>query len=125
MLHTFRSSPVTRAVQLACTGAVLGTPLAHAQQVAQQSKEETPKTNTPTLPEVRVEATYSPFDPMPERKGFKADYQESSTKTPMSLRETPQAISVVTRDSIEARQARDLTSALELVAGVTASGGST
>lgn len=54
----------------------------------------------------------------PEPGGLKADYQNSATKTPLSIRETPQSISVITRDSIEARQARDVNTALELAAGV-------
>lgn len=62
------------------------------------------------------------FDAPPERHGFKADYQVSSTKSAMSIRETPQAITAVTRDSIEARQALDLNSAMELVAGFNAAG---
>lgn len=53
-----------------------------------------------------------------EPGGFKAEYQTTATKTPLPLKETPQAISVVTRDSIEARQAGDIVTALELSAGV-------
>src|SRR5262245_7207689 len=41
----------------------------------------------------------------------------------MSLRETPQAISVVTRESLDLRQVRDVNGALELVAGAVAAGG--
>jgi len=55
-------------------------------------------------------------------EGFKADYQVSTTKTPLLIRETPQSISVITRDSIEARLALDVETALELAAGVTAQG---
>jgi len=51
--------------------------------------------------------------------GIKADYQGSATKSPLPLRQTPQAVSVVTRDSIERRQAADVNTALELSAGVT------
>lgn len=51
--------------------------------------------------------------------GFRANEQGSATKTSLSIRETPQAISVTTRDSMDARQVRDLTSALELSAGLT------
>jgi TonB-dependent siderophore receptor len=51
--------------------------------------------------------------------GFRAVEQNSATKTSMSIRETPQAISVITRDSMDARQIRDMTSALEFSAGVT------
>src|SRR5688572_15909638 len=51
--------------------------------------------------------------------GFRAEEQGSATKTSLSIRETPQAISVTTRDSMDARQVRDLTSALEMSAGLT------
>jgi len=53
----------------------------------------------------------------PEPEGFKADYQTSATKTPLPLKETPQAVSVITRDSLEARQVVTLSQALE-TAGV-------
>ena len=46
-------------------------------------------------------------------EGFKAEYQSSATKSPARLRETPQAVSVVTQDLIEARQAITLTQVLE------------
>jgi len=55
-------------------------------------------------------------------EGFKADYQVSATKTPLLIRETPQSISVITRDSMDARQVRDLGSALELASGVSVVG---
>jgi outer membrane receptor for ferric coprogen and ferric-rhodotorulic acid len=51
--------------------------------------------------------------------GFRAEEQGSATKTALSIRETPQSISVTTRESMDARQVRDLTSALELTAGLT------
>lgn len=57
--------------------------------------------------------------------GLSARTQDTATKTQMTLRETPQAITVTTRDSMDARQVRDKTSALELTAGVTASNEST
>jgi TonB-dependent siderophore receptor len=50
--------------------------------------------------------------------GFRAEEQGSATKTSLSIRETPQAISVTTRESMDLRQVRDLTSALEISAGV-------
>lgn len=56
-----------------------------------------------------------------EPGGFKAEYQTTATKMALSLRETPQAISVVTQESIAARQADDLHSALELKAGIAGS----
>jgi TonB-dependent siderophore receptor len=51
--------------------------------------------------------------------GFRAEEQGSATKTSLSIRETPQPISVTTRESMDARQVRDLTTALELTAGLT------
>jgi len=53
-----------------------------------------------------------------EQGGFKADYQKTATKMAMSLKETPQAISVVTRDSLDARLVKNLASAVELTAGI-------
>jgi TonB-dependent siderophore receptor len=58
------------------------------------------------------------FGDTPVAEGFKADYQSSATKSSMTLRETPQAVTVVTEDSIETRQASDVTTALELSPGV-------
>lgn len=72
------------------------------------------------LQKVRVEAAPSLLDAPVERGGIKADYQSSATKMPMSLKETPQSVSVITRKSIDARQAVDVLSALELAAGVSA-----
>lgn len=72
---------------------------------------------TDTLKKIRVEADTDP--------GLNAGDQESATKTPLSLRETPQAVSIVTEQSIDQRQARDVTSALELVAGLVPSAEST
>lgn len=73
-----------------------------------------------TLDTVHVDATVEGFfgDAPPEPGGFKAEYQTTATKMAMPLKETPQAISVVTRESMDARQVRDVTSALELTAGV-------
>jgi TonB-dependent siderophore receptor len=72
------------------------------------------------LGEVKVKAAREAGfgDTLPEQPGFRAEYQSSSTKTPLEIRETPQAISVVTRDSMDERQTRDANSALELSSGV-------
>lgn len=87
------------------------------------SLQALPPEGLTVLPAVKVEAQLqNPFDRPPERAGLKADYQDSATKSSLSIRETPQAISVITRDSIEARQALDLNSALELAAGVSTAG---
>lgn len=50
--------------------------------------------------------------------GFKAANQVSG-KLPMTLRETPQSVSVLTRDSLDVRQVFSLQQAFELSAGVT------
>jgi TonB-dependent siderophore receptor len=52
-------------------------------------------------------------------EGLKADDQSSASKIPLSLRETPQSVSVITRESLDERQALNLMQALELSAGVT------
>ncbi|MGH8526920.1 MAG: TonB-dependent siderophore receptor, partial [Gammaproteobacteria bacterium] len=54
----------------------------------------------------------------PLEQGFKANMQETATKTPLSIRETPQSVSVITQDSLKARQTQDLGQALETAAGV-------
>jgi len=50
--------------------------------------------------------------------GSRLKTNSTATKTPMSIRETPQAISVVTDESIQARFAQDTLSAVELSSGV-------
>jgi len=88
---------------------------------SQPAAEAVPET---ALGEVKVKAAREGRfgDAPPERGGFNAEYQSSSTKTPLELRETPQSITVVTRDSLDARQVNDINSALELTAGVTYAG---
>ncbi|HMR33031.1 MAG TPA: TonB-dependent siderophore receptor [Geminicoccaceae bacterium] len=70
------------------------------------------------LDPIAVESAAARFGDLPEAPGFKADFQASATKMPLPIRETPQAVSVTTRESIDRRQARDLNTALELTAGV-------
>jgi len=75
-------------------------------------------TDTSELDKVEVIGTLTRFgDAPPEVDGFKAEYQTTATKMAMSLKETPQAISVVTRDLLDARQVDGLDHALELTAG--------
>ena len=57
-------------------------------------------------------------------EGFRAERQSTATKLTLPLRETPQSISVVTEDVIEAKLATDLGSALEQAAGVARFSGS-
>lgn len=73
-----------------------------------------------TLETVHVAAAAEGFfgDSPVEPDGFKAEYQTTATKMAMSLKETPQAISVVTRDSLDARQVQDIQTGIELTAGV-------
>jgi TonB-dependent siderophore receptor len=53
-----------------------------------------------------------------ETGGFKAEYQTTATKMAIPLKETPQAISVVTRDSLDSRQAQDIFTALEITSSI-------
>ena len=50
------------------------------------------------------------------RSGFAARRQSSATKSALSLRETPQTVSVITQESLEARQVQDFGQALETAA---------
>jgi outer membrane receptor for ferric coprogen and ferric-rhodotorulic acid len=94
-------------------------PLASGGFTLQRAPTDTPV----TLQTMQIKSTvYRPYETPPQRPGFKADFQGGATKMPLSIRETPQAISVVTRESLDARQAMDINSALELVAGFNASG---
>lgn len=118
----------TYTIEQALTQLLAGTQLRHrftsATSVTLEPAPVAPTTNQssdrfqidPTVVEARQE------DEEPDR-GFKATMQTSATKTPMSIRETPQAISVITRDSMDERQVRNVTTALELSAGVTAGPG--
>jgi TonB-dependent siderophore receptor len=60
---------------------------------------------------VRVEAAT-------EEESLKAETQSSSSKLELTLRETPQSISVITQESLRARQVVDFGQALEMSAGV-------
>jgi TonB-dependent siderophore receptor len=72
---------------------------------------------SPLVVEGRAEAAYG--DLPQEPGGFKAEYQSSATKTPQTIKETPQAISVVTQDNMKQRQVTGLGQAIETVPGVT------
>jgi TonB-dependent siderophore receptor len=50
--------------------------------------------------------------------GLKAETQTSGGKIPLSIRETPQSVTVITQESLRDRQVFDLGQALELSAGV-------
>lgn len=57
-----------------------------------------------------------------DERGFAADRAGSSTKSDLSLLETPQSISVLTRDLLDARAVTTLAEALQSSAGVSAGG---
>ncbi len=87
-----------------------------------------PAQATPESP-VRTGEQAVELDPItviaqPLEQGFKANMQETATKTRLPIRETPQSISVITQDSLEARQVTDLGQALETAAGVSLYSGS-
>jgi outer membrane receptor for ferric coprogen and ferric-rhodotorulic acid len=82
------------------------------------SVQAAPRTGETTLRKVNVTAAASPLDTPPETHGLKADYQSSSSKLPLSIRETPQSVTVITQQSLRDRQVTDLGQALELSAGV-------
>lgn len=69
-----------------------------------------------TLQKVRVDAQI-------EDEGMKAKTQTSASKLELSLRETPQSVTVITQESLKARQVTDFGQALELAAGVMQSSG--
>lgn len=77
--------------------------------------------NAESLDTLVVKGNQARFGDIDESNGFKAVYQSTATKTPLKLRETPQAISVVTSKSMEARQVDDIQSALELKASIAGS----
>jgi iron complex outermembrane receptor protein len=72
-----------------------------------------PDGSTPakTLKKIRVEDTA-------EAEGLKAKTQTSSSKLELTLRETPQSVTVITQESLKDRQVTDFGQALELSAGV-------
>ncbi|WP_420213851.1 TonB-dependent siderophore receptor [Janthinobacterium fluminis] len=74
-----------------------------------------------TLPAVTVEAGSEQDSATAPVRGFVARRAASATKTDTPLLETPQAISVVTRDRIEAQGAQTLSQVLNYTAGVVSS----
>lgn len=101
-----RRSPLARATALAFGGC--GLALTHGVAQAQTQPTDAARDGSAPRPDEEIVVI-----------GFRAEEQGSATKTSLSIRETPQSISVTTRESMEARQVRDLTSALELTAGLT------
>ncbi|MDA7948565.1 MAG: TonB-dependent receptor [Hyphomicrobiaceae bacterium] len=102
---TYDDAVLVQLAQATQTDADLGT-------IVVQGEGETTTTGPVSAEEGRF------GDPPPEPGGLKAEFQTTATKTALPVMDTPQAITVITGESIEARQATDLESAVELVAGV-------
>lgn len=71
-----------------------------------------------SLAEVRVTATAEAETAITPVRGYVARQTRVGTKTDTPLLETPQAISVITRDEMDARGVRSVTEALRYVPGV-------
>ncbi|MGH8007605.1 MAG: TonB-dependent siderophore receptor, partial [Egibacteraceae bacterium] len=93
-------------------------PLGEAPAPTAPPPPQTEKDKRFQIGETTVEAT------VPGDEGFKAETQSSATKSPLSIRETPQSVSVITQDVLKDRQVLDLGQALETAAGVTLYSGS-
>lgn len=74
--------------------------------------------STPTLPEVRVNAATEAETAVSPVIGYRAKNAVSATKTDTPLSETPQSVTVVTRDQIVDQGATNLQDALGYAAGV-------
>jgi iron complex outermembrane receptor protein len=70
------------------------------------------------LPEVKVQPAPLPKSPYGPDEGYKAERSTAGTKTDTPIHETPQAISIVTRERIEDQGAQSLQDALNYSAGV-------
>ena len=106
----------------AFTGLSVATPVPAQDDATspERSEGEPDSAETLRLPRVRVEGKSEHLLARPpEADSIKPEYQSSATKLPVPIRETPQAVSVLTRESLEVRQTQTLGQALELAAGVT------
>ncbi len=75
--------------------------------------------------EIKEDRTYAPTDIIVTANwsGYAADDGSTSTKTPTPLIDTPQAVSVVTRDQLDDQNVRQLGDALRYVAGISMESG--
>ncbi|WP_164557812.1 TonB-dependent siderophore receptor [Massilia atriviolacea] len=101
---------MSAALHAACLGLALSSTASHAQQAASTARQEV------VLPAISVIATGTPV------QGYVASRSAAATKTDTPLMETPQAISVITRAEMDARNVRDLGEAVAYSAGVTSGG---
>ena len=80
---------------------------------------------SPALAEEQPDRDYAPSDIIVSAKwaGYAADDGSTSTKTPTPLIDTPQAVSVLTRDQLDDQNVRQLGDALRYVAGISMESG--
>lgn len=110
----FRRTALGAALHAAWLGIALSASVSHAQQSDAAPKQEA------VLPTISVSAgNDTPGGPV---KGYVASRSAAATKTDTPLIETPQAISVVTRAEMDARNVRDLGEAVAYTAGVAMGG---
>src|SRR6218665_1613947 len=87
-------------------------PAQTAIETATETATEASATTPPRLQEVRISADTD------NGMGFAPDQAQTAGKAPMRRLETPQSVSVVTREQMESRQITNLQQALQTVAGV-------
>src|SRR6218665_2169874 len=83
-----------------------------ATETAAETATEASATTPPRLQEVRISADTD------NGMGFAPDQAQTAGKAPLRRLETPQSVSVVTREQMESRQIPNLQQALQTVAGV-------
>lgn len=96
---------------VAVAGFALSSRAADVEPPVPTDTPDTPKDDSPSRLDTITVTGQRPDE------GFKAEDQYSG-KLPLSVRETPQSISVITRESLDDRQVLNLQQALELSAGV-------
>ena len=87
-------------------------------QVATPPASAASAPGTATLPAVSVRSRSAAPSPTGPDYGYQAPHSASATKTDTPLRETPQSVTVVTRDRLEDMGAQGLQEALNYAAGV-------
>lgn len=103
----------SRALQMGLLG-LLATGIAHAEETKQDSPEV-------TLPEVTVKDKAEQETATGPVQGYVAKSTATATKTDTPIIETPQSISVIGRDEMEARGAQDVLEAIRYTPGVVVS----
>ncbi|WP_250441562.1 TonB-dependent siderophore receptor [Caballeronia sp. AZ1_KS37] len=121
-MKTGTTSPVAmRPLKLAALLLFAAAPLAHAQSAdAPSGASAAAASNAPaesTLPAVKVTAQ-NVDEPYGPTKGYVAK-ESTALKTGTSLLETPQSVSVVTREQMDQQNAQTLNAAVRYVSGVT------